>query len=190
MLVIYMIASIQFLFKETIILMDIGKMSYSQKLDKLDKHYYKNYFYRYYEWLNELLPKDQSFSIFYGQKVNPDVYQRYVHKLDYYFYPRHVMFSGIEEDIAKPPHRPPKERLMYFKYSPAVFVLNTENIDFKRNGRIEYTFLNSRKYYLVAALDNKGLLMDTSLLRKIKGLENIDRAFSKLYGISIKKAVF
>lgn len=191
MLAVYIIASIQFLVQETRSLASLGRMSYSEKLNYLDKQYYKNYFYKYYVWLNDLLPKDVSFSILYDGKTDSNVYGRYTHKLDYYFYPRHVLFSGIEEDVARPPeHWPPKERLKNFKYGVAVFVLNTGNVDFKLNGKIKYVVLNGSRYYLVAAADEKGLLLNGSFLRSKKYTDNITRAFRELYGINIDKAAF
>jgi hypothetical protein len=191
MLVIYAIASLQFLVQEVKYLSSVGRKPYGERLDYLDKQYYKNYFYKYYDWINKLLPNDVLFSIYSNEKTDYNVYVRYAHKFDYYFYPRHVMFSGIEEDIARPPkHWPAKERLKYFKYSDAVFVLNTGDAGFKHDGKFKYVVLNGRRYYLVAAIDDKGLLLNRSLLRRKKGMDNIARAFRQLYGVGIDKAAF
>lgn len=191
MLVIYLIASIQFLVPETKYLMSVGRMPDGEKLNYLDKQYYKHYFYKYYVWLVDLLPNDVTFSILYNGKIDQNVYFRYTHKFDYYFYPRHVMFKGIEDDVSKPPrHWPTKERSKYFQYADAVFVLNTGEADLKRYGKLKYATLNGRRYYLVAATDDKGLLFDRSLLRRRTDMDKIARAFRELYGMGMDKAAF
>ena len=191
MLVVYAIASIQFLAQEIKYLIKVAPMTYSDKLTYLDKQYYRNSFYEYYAWLNNLLPKDTSFSILYNEKTDFSVYVRYSHKFDYYMYPRHVMFTGIEQDVAAPPlHWPSSDRLKYFIYSDAVFVLNMKDAGFKHAGRLKYLVLNGHRYYLVAVKDDKGLLLNKSLLGRKKDMENIAISFRSLYSMDIKKADF
>jgi hypothetical protein len=191
MLVVYAIASIQFLAQEVKYLAAVGPMSYSDKLTYLDKQYYRNSFYEYYDWLDNLLPKDTSFSILFNEKTDFSVYVRYAHKFDYYMYPRHVMFTGIEQDVAAPPlHWPTKDRLKDFIYSDAVFALSIKDVGFKQIGKLKYVILNSRRYYLVAVKDGKGLLLNKSLIGRKKDMDNIAAAFKTLYGADINKAVF
>ncbi len=192
MLVIYIIASVQFLFKETKFLASISRMSYSEKLNYLDNQYYRNVFYKYYAWINGLLPKDFSFSIYYNEKAKETPYNKYLHRLDYYLYPRYVLFAASEEDLAQPPTHWPHYRSI--RYSEAVIILNTEKVDFKTKDKIKYVALNNRRYYCVAKMDNKGLLLERSFIintvLKKKGWNNVARAFRGLYGIDIDKAVF
>lgn len=192
MFAIYIIASIQFLINETRYLMTIGRMSYGEKLNYLDKEYYRNYFYKYYVWLDVLLPKNVSFSILHTDKTDYGLYQRYAHKFDYYFFPRHVLFRGIEEDIAVLPSRWPLNKSII--YSDVVFILNTKDIKFRSMNKIKYVLLNDKKYYYVAETDNKGLLIERSFIKntvlKQKEWDNTKKAFQELYDINMDKAVF
>lgn len=192
MLIIYVIASLQFLIKETKFLASIGRMSYSEKLDYLDKQYYRNVFHKYYVWIDGLLPKDLSFSIYYNEKAKETPYMKYLHRLDYYLYPRYVLFAASEEDLMQTPTHWPHYKSI--RYSDAVLILNTEKVDFKKRDKIKYVVLNNRKYYCVAKIDNKGLLLERSFIvnkvLKEKGWDNIARAFKGLYGIDMDKAVF
>jgi hypothetical protein len=191
MLIVYAIASIQFLAQEIKYLAKVAPMTYSDKLTYLDKQYYRNSFYEYFDWLDNLLPKDTSFSLLFNEKTDFSVYVRYAHKFDYYLYPRHVMFTGIEQDVAAPPlHWPTKDRLKHFIYSDAVFTLKIKDVDFKQASRLKYIILNGRRYYLVAVKDDKGLLLNKSLLVRKNDMENIAVSFKSLYGIDITKAVF
>lgn len=190
MFVIYAIASLQFLVNETGYIAKLFPMTYGQKLDYLDKLYYKNYFYRYYEWLNDLLPKDVTFSILRNEKTDHGLYQRYTHKLDYYFYPRYVRYDGVIQYVAKYYGRWPDKGSII--YTDAVLIIKTGDAGLKTANKIKYTFLNGRKYILVAQMDDKGLLLERLFIKDLKRPDraNIARAFKSLYGVDIEKAVF
>jgi hypothetical protein len=192
MLVIYIIASVQFLARETKTLMNLSGMSYAEKLNYLDKQYYRNVFYKYYVWIDDLLPKDLSFSIYYNKKAKLTPYVKYAHKFNYYLYPRHILYAGTEEDIAQPPTHWP--RYKFIRYSDAIFILNTEKVDFKMKDGIKYVVLNKQKYYCFAKIDNKGLLLERSFIintaLKKKGWNNAIRAFKELYGKDPDKVAF
>jgi hypothetical protein len=166
--------------------------TYGDKLDYLDKQYYKDYFYGYYVWLNDILPKDVSFSIYHNEKMNMKVYSRYVHKLDYYFYPRHVLFNGVEKEVAELDSHFPKDGKL--NYSEVVLVIKNKDIPLKSNGGLKYIILNGKQYYYVAEKEDKGLLIERSFIKN-KVIRNIDwsalrDAFKEFYLVKMDKAVF
>lgn len=193
MLAVYLISAAQFLIAETNSLVRLAGKSYADKLDYLDTIYYKRSFYEHYLWLNGLLPVSVTFSILYNDNTDRAVgYPRWVHKFDYYFYPRYVLLEGAVNDIARTrSHFPFVSNL---RYSDVVFVLSIRYADLRQEGRLKYIFLNGRKFYLVAANGDKGLLLERSLIKKaaLKGDDwaNVRREFRKLYGIDMNKAVF
>ena len=192
MFAIYAIGSLQFLIKEVADLMHIGGMSYGLKLDYLDKQYYRNEFYKYYDWLNGLLPNDVPFSMFYNDKTDIGVYQRMDHKLDYYFYPRYILHKGIEKDIARTlsylPHI--KDQI----YPEVVYVMDMKAVTFTNAGGLKHLSIKGKKYFLIAAKDNKGLLIERGYLKRSvqdhTAWNNTAKAFRDLYGKDLNKAVF
>lgn len=192
MLAVYAIAAVQFLASDVPWLTRIGKMSYADRLNALDKQYYKDEFYKYYLWLDALLPKDISFSILYNEKTDIGKYQRTTHKLNYYFYPRHVLFKGIEKDMARTLSFSPYVKNI--KYPEVVYIMNTKVVDFRSRNAIKYVELNDKPYYLVARIDNKGLLIERSFIKNRvlndRDWKNVPEAFKELYGTNMHKVVF
>jgi hypothetical protein len=194
---IYFIYSVQFIVSSTSDLVNMSRMSYSQKLDALDFNYYhKNVFYRYYVWLNELLPKDTSFSIYFNGSVS-DIYFRYERRLSYYFYPKHILpgekallgYEGTNDWLLRG-----VDSIKDIKYSDLVFVLKNNSMNYQRHGRLKYVLLNHTPYYLVALLDDKGLLAKRSFILSdilIKNdYQNLRDKFKELYGANMKGVHF
>jgi hypothetical protein len=189
---IYIIASLQFFVKEISDLSKLAAKTYTEKLDYLDKQYYKDYFQRYYVWLNDILPKDMSFSIYHNEKISLKVYSRYTHKLNYYFYPRHVLFNGVEKEVAdNDSHFPMNNKL---NYSEVVLVLKNRDIPLLSNGRLKYIMLNGKQYYYVAEKEDKGLLIERSFIKKNVVNNNewnaLQDAFKELYGAKMDTVTF
>ena len=197
MLFIYFIYCLQFIAGSTGELLTLIKMPYPQKVDFLDNSYYHhNVFYRYYAWLDRMLPAGKSFSILYDEHV-ADVYTRYERKLNYYFYPRYVLpgekelfgYAGKNVRFLKEANN-----IKDIKYSDLVLTLKNGEVPYKRNGKLKYIRLNNKLYYLVSVLDDKGLLAERSFIysdiRKNKEWAVLRNEFRKLYGINMAGADF
>jgi len=164
MLVIYIIASLQFVIRESKDLIRIYRLPYWQKADNLDSSYYKHAYYRYYVWLDYIIPKNMSFSILYNKDVEP-IYTRYERKLNYYFYPRHVLFNGVDMYAY---HKKGHVMLSSLKYPEFVLVLDKNKVKYNtREGRI-YLYLNGNEYVLISVLEDKALLLRSTFLDLLK----------------------
>jgi hypothetical protein len=196
MLAVYMIYFVQFILSASKELLTLGRLPYAQRLDLLDKEYYRNTFYGYYAWLDTLLPSGHSFSILFDGSVD-DIYLRYERKLNYYLYPRYVL-PGEKKLLGYADKNVRFLRgtsdIKDLRYSDLVLALKNKNIHFRSKGGLKYIVLNNKSYYLVSVLDNKGLLAERSFIRndvrKNNEWANLRSEFKKLYGIDMTKAAF
>ena len=196
MLVVYIIHFAQSIPSVSKELLTLGRMPYGQRLDLLDNDYYHNSFYRYYVWLDSALPSGYSFSILFNGSV-ADIYLRYERKLNYYLYPRHVLpgekkLLGYADKNVR--FLKGVSDIKDVKYSGLVLTLKNAGVKFKTNSGLKYIILNNKPYYLVSALDNKGLLAERSFIysdiRKNKEWANLRGEFRILYGINMAEAKF
>ncbi len=191
MLFIYCVSAIQFTVKESKVLIDLSRMSYAQKIDYLDKPYYRNIYYKYYLWLNGIIPNDRSFSILYDSS-SKDIHTRYLRKLNYYFYPRHVLLNGVDYYAY---HKKSTELLKGTVYSDFVLALKTGSIRYSGYNAIKFIHLNGKRFYLMAQNDDKGLFVkssfvDNEIKKDLTKFERLNREFKKLYGVPIEKVKF
>jgi hypothetical protein len=196
MLAIYIFYCIQFIASSSSELLTLIKMPYPQRVDLLDDSYYHKVFYRYYAWLDPLLPHGKSFSILYDEPV-ADIYLRYERKLNYYLYPRYVLpgekilFGYADKNVR---FLKGVSDIKDLKYSELVLSLKNTAVNYKTNGVLKYIVLNNKPYYLVSVLDNKGLLAERSFIysdiRKNTGWANLRGEFRKLYGINMAEVKF
>jgi hypothetical protein len=170
-------------------------MPYPQRVDYLDDSYYHKVFYKYYAWLDSMLPPDRSFSILFGPSASND-YLRYERKMNYYFYPRYVLpgekeLFGYAGNVGS---LKGVNDIKSIRYSDMVLILKNAEVPYKRNGRLKYIHLNGKIYYLVSVLDNKGLLAVRSFIysdiRKNKEWAVLRNEFRKLYGINMAGVPF
>jgi len=191
MLFIYCISAAQFIVQESKVLIDISRMSYGQKIDYLDKPYYRNIYYKYYLWLNSIIPNYMSFSILYDSS-SADIHTRYLRKLNYYFYPRHVLLDGVDfYAYAKKGNQLLKSTI----YSDFVLALKNGDIRYSSHNGIKSTHLNGKRFYLMAQNDDKGILIKSSFINdEIKKdptkYRNLNVEFKKLYKLPIEKVKF
>ncbi len=196
MVLIYAIQALQFIFADSTELASLIPLSYSQKLDRLDGKYYHNYFYRYYEWLNSIIPPTCSFSMLLDRS-NETSFLRYGHKFNYYLYPRYVL-PGEEKlfgyEKGKTTFIKGLKDVKNVEYSDLVFILDVGKTDLSRLGNLKFTILNGKTYYLVAEFDNKGLLAERDFIQnevlKKTNWYGLKLEFRCLYGVGMEKAVF
>ena len=191
MLFIYCISAIQFTVRESQVLMDLSRMTYAQKIDHLDKPYYRNIYYKYYLWLHSIIPKDMSFSILYDDS-SANIHTRYLRKLNYYFYPRHVLLDGVDQYAY---HKKKTELLKDTVYSDFVLTLKNSNIRYSSYNGIKFTHLNGKRFYLMAQNDDKELLIKGSFIkneikRDLTKYKKLNWEFKKLYRVPIQKVRF
>ncbi len=188
MLIIYLIGALQFVFRETKVILDLFPLSYGQKVDFLDGPFYRNVYYKYYAWLDQLLPKNRSFSILYDD-ASKEIYTRYLRKMHYYFYPRHLLLNGVDLYAY---HKKGSSLLSKMIYPEFVLALKKESVPFKNPFGIKYAVLNHRPYFAVSALDDKTLLVEKRyLLEHFPSLAGTFKApFNSMYGIKLRKGLF
>lgn len=191
MLFIYCVSAIQFTVNESKVLIGLSRMSYAQKVDCLDKPYYRNIYYKYYLWLNSILPNDRSFSILYDSS-SKNIHTRYLRKLNYYFYPRHVLLDGVDYYAY---HTKSTELLKGTVYSDFVLALKTGNLRYSGYNGIKFIYLNGNRFYLMAQNDDKGVFIKASFINKaikkdLTKFEKLNREFEKLYRVPIEKVKF
>jgi len=188
MLLIYMIAALQFALRESSILWQLKGLSYSEQLDSLDKSYYRQYFHRYSAWLASMLPPDKSFSIF-NDGTDCRLYDRYVRKFNYYLYPRHVLFNGVDMYAY---HNTDSKAIESIVYPEFLLSLDIQNMDLYQAGKLRFVILKGKRYYLIAQMDNKALLAQSEYLNKNLSLlpQTTRDGFEKYYGFRMKEGMF
>jgi hypothetical protein len=192
LLLIYIIGLVQLFARNITSLSQLQRMPYKDRIDFLDKQYYRNTYYKDYLWLNELLPANYSFSIFYTEK-NVNEYFGHVYRFNYYFCPRYIIFPGIEADIARTRSLEPFIKKM--EYPEIVLLLHYKDIEFSHRNKIKFATISKKYYYPVAQKGDKYLLLERNFIKNIvlknrNKWQRIAAAFEELYKIRIDKGNF
>jgi hypothetical protein len=135
-LIVGIVSMLQYIIKtDTDSLRLIGR-DYSYKQDYIEQDYNGYLVYRYYSWLNTTLPKDK----LYGLLVSKDdtkSYGRYLHKMDYFLYPRYI---DDKSDVLFAP------KLSSLKLMAS-------------KGGFKYVVKDEKNYYLTSVKDDTGVFI-------------------------------